>query len=204
VKPKTQRAPAKGPAQTAKKNEGRAEGQKEGRVSNQGPRPPRSRPATEGTNEEKDNRHQSDRRKGPAPARPGKRVYDRKSGTGRGKEVSKGGAGKGGWGTEQDEIGEGTEQPPAPTVGEPPKEGEEKKEAAAPEAAPEEKKEPEKEEKTLHQYMEEQKKKAPAVALPPPRTIAASEEKKWKDFVPLKRDEDTEGPRAKREKKEKE
>lgn len=34
----------------------------------------------------------------------GKREYDRRSGTGRGSEVAKGGAGKGGWGTNEDEI----------------------------------------------------------------------------------------------------
>lgn len=34
----------------------------------------------------------------------GKREFDRKSGTGRGTEVAKGGAGKGGWGTNEEEI----------------------------------------------------------------------------------------------------
>jgi len=202
-KAKPQRVPAKGPAQTAKKVEGRAEGQKEGRASTQGSRPPRRREGAEKEGEEKENRHQGERgKRGLAPARPGKRVYDRKSGTGRGKEVSKGGAGKGSWGNEQDEIGEGTERPPATTEGEAPKEGEEKKEGEATTEATEEKKEPENVEKTLQEYLEEQKKKTPSLSLPPPRTIAASEEKKWKDFVPMKKDEES-GPR-KREKKEKE
>jgi len=51
--------------------------------------------------------------------------------------------------------------------------------------------------------LEEQKKKAPGVSLPPPRTIAASEEKKWKDYIPMKKSEEVE-PKAKREKKDKE
>lgn len=33
----------------------------------------------------------------------GKRLYDRKSGTGRGKEVKKGGSGKANWGTSEDD-----------------------------------------------------------------------------------------------------
>lgn len=37
-------------------------------------------------------------------AKNGKREFDRRSGTGRGTEVAKGGAGKGGWGTNEEEI----------------------------------------------------------------------------------------------------
>lgn len=48
--------------------------------------------------------------RGRAPARDGKRTYDRRSGTGRGKEIKKGGGGARNWGNDKDEArkGEGT------------------------------------------------------------------------------------------------
>lgn len=42
--------------------------------------------------------------KGPRPARDGKRTYDRRSGTGRGKEIKKGGGGGRNWGSDKDEA----------------------------------------------------------------------------------------------------
>lgn len=42
--------------------------------------------------------------------RNGKREFDRRSGTGRGNEVTKGGAGKGGWGNNKDEVKEGQDE----------------------------------------------------------------------------------------------
>lgn len=43
-------------------------------------------------------------RGGPPPARDGKRTYDRRSGTGRGKEIKKGGGGARNWGNDKDEA----------------------------------------------------------------------------------------------------
>jgi len=42
--------------------------------------------------------------RGRAPPREGKRAYDRRSGTGRGKEIKKGGGGRGNWGSDKNEA----------------------------------------------------------------------------------------------------
>lgn len=52
----------------------------------------------------KDNRNTKFGRGGPPPAREGKRQYDRKSGTGRGKEIKKGGGGAHNWGSDSNEA----------------------------------------------------------------------------------------------------
>lgn len=119
------------------------------------------------------------------PIRPGKRVYDRKSGTGRGKEISKGGAGRGNWGSTSDEITEG-EQVSEEGAPEAPKEGEEKvEEVKEEEPAPE----PEEQVKTLAEYLEEKKNKSLGLSLPAPRTAGEGEDpNKWKDYVPMKKE----------------
>jgi len=134
------------------------------------------------------------RREGSIPGgRPGaKRQFDRRSGTGRGKEVSKGGAGKGGWGSDKGEA----IVPESTTENQPQEEeGTEQVVQVAPpkEETPDEKearlaREKEESYKLLDEYLEEKKKKAPALALPPPRTAnEGSSQGQWNDFVPLQK-----------------
>jgi len=134
------------------------------------------------------------RKEGQIPGGKFKRQFDRRSGTGRGKEISKGGAGKHNWGSDKGEANteastenqtqeeEGAEQVQAPP---PPKE-----------ETPEEKEERlarEKEEgyKLLDEYLEEKKKNAPSLALPPPRTANEGTQNQWKDYVPIQKDAPT-------------
>jgi len=124
-----------------------------------------------------------------------KRVYDRRSGTGRGKETKKQGSGKGNWGREV----EGFEEQPQVS-------GEESKTVSEPEKDPEtlerEKKEQEDHEKEAKmmlydEYVQQQQSKAVNVALPearkPNEGADRSEAKKWASYTQLKReDEDDE------------
>jgi plasminogen activator inhibitor 1 RNA-binding protein len=187
-------------------------------------RPPRSfdspRP-TEGEEGKVDNRRNRERtggdreRRGPRPegeVRGNKRLYDRKSGTGRGKETKKGGAGKGNWGSIDDPtavVEEGTKT----ETEEVKKEGEEATTAATEEGATTEKtekvhhqQEPEEEEekvRSLEEYLKD--KKSPAVELPAPRKAGEGVEqpKEWEKFVPLKKEDDSLFPAASKSKKEK-
>ncbi|KAL3782328.1 hypothetical protein ACHAWO_011257 [Cyclotella atomus] len=74
-------------------------------------------------------RHTKGGRGGRAPARDGKRTFDRKSGTGRGREISKGGGGGHNWGSDKNEAkkaeGPVTEGEEAPVVEENGENGEE-------------------------------------------------------------------------------
>jgi len=138
----------------------------------------------------------SDRRTRPVVR--GKRQFDRRSGTGRGKEVAKGGAGKGNWGSDRGESYTASENPEEQQeIVEPPVEREltpqEKEEKEKREKEEEERRKAEEKEnnmKLLDEYLEEKKKKAPAVALPPPRAAnEGSNQNQWKDFVPLKKEQ---------------
>lgn len=125
--------------------------------------------------------------KNPADGRKPKGVdaprLDRRSGTGRGKEVSKGGAGKGGWGTAENE--ETTTAPVVesePVVEEPVVETEEEKaKREAEEKKREEERQKEERQMTLDEYL--QKKKGVGLELPPARKpgegASDAEKKAW-------------------------
>jgi len=132
-----------------------------------------------------------------------KRVYDRRSGTGRGKENKKQGSGKGNWGREVEGFEEpqisGEESKP---VSEPEKEKEEVKHQEPekdPETLEREKKEQEEHEKEAKmmlydEYVQQQQSKAVNVALPearkPNEGADRSEAKKWASYTQLKRDDE--------------
>ncbi|KAL7488647.1 hypothetical protein ACHAW6_014244 [Cyclotella cf. meneghiniana] len=99
-----------------------------------------------------DNRHTKGGRSSPPPPREGKRTFDRRSGTGRGREISKGGGGGHNWGSDKDEakkaegpVAEGQEE--AVVVAE--ENGDDNGEKEEKDAVVEEPKEPEPEDKTL-------------------------------------------------------
>jgi len=128
--------------------------------------------------------------------RRGKRVYDRHSGTGRGKEVKKGGAGKANWGVPVDEpdekpvipetvIGWGTEET-VPTEG-----GADVQSVVNAEPKVEEKASPfEDEDKTitLDEFRKQKESKTPQVVLPSVRLAGEGEDPSaWKDFTVYQR-----------------
>ena len=100
-------------------------------------------------------------RGGRAPTRDGKRAYDRRSGTGRGREIKKGGGGARNWGSDKQEakrnqgkVVEGEEAPEASESQEntqPPADGEQPKEQPEEETQPEP--EPEDNTMTYAEYM---------------------------------------------------
>lgn len=124
---------------------------------------------------------------------PRKRVFDRKSGTGRGpKDTEKrGGSGKGNWGTIADEQKAqteetGTEEKTTTEV----KEGEVAQQDQPTDAKTEVQEVVEDEDaklKTLDEYKKSIK--APSLALPPPRQVEATGAQ-WANLVPLARDDD--------------
>jgi len=135
-----------------------------------------------------------------------KRPFDRRSGTGRGREDKKGGAGKGNWGTFQDDqkVGEEVERTqeektPAETEvqpqGEQPQGGD-----AAPEQKQEQQKEPEEEEdktRTLDDFLKS--KSGVKAELPKARQAGEGvDNAEWKGFVPLKKGEEDLGPLSKK------
>jgi len=132
-----------------------------------------------------------------------KRPFDRRSGTGRGREDKKGGAGKGNWGTFQDDqkVGEEVERQeektPADTEVQP--QGEQPQEAV-PEQKQEQQKEPEEEEdktRTLDDFLKS--KSAVKVELPKARQPGEGvDTSEWKGFVPLKKDEEDLTPLSKK------
>jgi len=127
-----------------------------------------------------------------------RRLFDRHSGTGRSqKENKKGGAGKGNWGTPVDDQQVALEEGAKVEAEQTKKEGEEAtpaEETAQTSVKTEGQTEAEEEDekvRTLDEYLTEKKGKVPAAALPAQRVVDESEQQtKWKDFVPLKREEE--------------
>lgn len=137
-----------------------------------------------------------------APRNPNQRQYDRKSGTGRGRENKRAGGGRGNWGSvtdetkTQDEI-EKVEQEVAPTTEAPAE--------TTPEAVVEDKVEEEEEKvKTLDEYLNSIKKVS--LTLPAPRQAGEGQEvsPQWASYTALKKDEDDEKKTSEEKKKEKE
>lgn len=139
--------------------------------------------------------------------KPGQRIFDRRSGTGRGKENKKNGGGRGNWGTPEDdkkaqeeviptEAKETTEQT-ANAESKPAVEASTTETTQQPEQKSTEDEEDAKL-KTLADYLKE--KKVPQVTLPPPRTVEDNNAQ-WAKFTPLKRDEEPQ-PTKKSSKKE--
>lgn len=139
-----------------------------------------------------------------------KRVFDRKSGTGRGREYNKkGGSGKGNWGTEKDDRAaqeegakeEETEENKVETekAAETP-EGEKKEESKQEEKQAEP--DPDEKLKTFDEYLKDVKK--PAFNLPEPRKPGEGEKNaSWANFVPLKRDDESpDSPKEEKKNKE--
>lgn len=125
-----------------------------------------------------------------ATARGGNRVFDRRSGTGRGREGKRNGAGRGNWGTNQDEQKAQVEETETKETQEAPVET--KEAAEQPQAEQEAPKEEEEEKtKTLEEYMKELKK--PAVALPEARKATEVSNPKWKEYTALTRSFEGEG-----------
>lgn len=131
---------------------------------------------------------------------PKHRAFERRSGTGRGKETKRGGAGKANWGTQEDDQ-KAQEAPTEQPVTE--ETTEQQPTEAKPEATPEPVAEPNPEDeedaklKTLDDYRKTLK--TPVLSLPPPRVVEDKGE--WSKYTALKRDED-EAPQKKAAKKE--
>jgi len=113
--------------------------------------------------------------------RPGHREFDRRSGTGRGKETKRSGGGRANWGTAEDDKKaqletptEATEQKEEATEAQPTDAKAESTEAQA-----EQKEEPKDEDANLKTLEEFQKQiKRPTISLPPPRTVDAPTDSK--------------------------
>jgi len=137
-----------------------------------------------------------------------KRVYERRSGTGRGREGKKGGSGRGNWGTAADDQSaqvetpeqeeEGTSQSKAETAKAEPV-------APAPETEEErkEREEREKDEKAidLQEFKKIMEEKAPKIPLPEPRK---AEESSWDGFVVLQHEQEDDAAAKQKAKKGKE
>lgn len=200
----------------------RGRGQSDRPPRQQGDRPPRQQGGfvvsedrnnsgfVERKERERDGESRGERKSRGAPAGGfvgNRRVFDRKSGTGRGRDYKKGGAGRGNWGRD----GEGSEQIIAEdqaaleegkeTVKEE-KPEEPEKEKVETEEEKLEREEREKEEKTmtLEQYMKSRENKAPVVALPTERKanegVDQNEIKKWGNYQEIKRDDIQEQSKA--------
>jgi len=202
--PRRNRAPrAEGSAPSGEKPVERMDSRPE-----KGERPPRM--MTDGGRGKRENKDKEFQ------ARPNKRSYDRKSGTGRGKEIKKGGGGGGNWGKGSEEVWEevgaekqdGEEVKPAEVESTPNKEevetvpvskevDEERKKKEE-----EDKKRKEEEEKeaklmTLEDYRKKQEAERTKTSiipdLPAPRQAGDGEEQqKWAEFTPFKREDETE------------
>lgn len=130
---------------------------------------------------------------------------DRKSGTGRGKEISKGGHGKGGWGVNVEEGAEGAPQEgadttqPEPVV--PELTEEERKEYEEKERKREEERQKEEKQMTLDEYLA--KKKNVGLSLPQPRQpgegVEDKQKKEWAALPVPKETVATSVPEAKAE-----
>jgi len=141
------------------------------------------------------------RNNGDQDTRPGKREYDRRSGTGRGKETAKGGAGAGNWGSDEAEAHslEGQSATTAAAVAdgvEAPKEGEETvattDAAAAPAAEATEAAAPVDDEppvRTLAAYLSEKKGNTAAQATR--KAGDGQDESAYKNYQPFKKEEES-------------
>jgi len=123
-----------------------------------------------------------------------KRVYDRKPGTGRGREFKKSGGGRANWGKEGEEQAQPVEEGKEKTTEE---NKEEKTEEKVEEVAENKNEEPvEEEDKTItfEEYMKQ--KEAPKFDLPaarkPNEGVDKKEMKKWEGYAVLKRDDEEE------------
>jgi len=136
-----------------------------------------------------------------------KRTFDRRSGTGRGKEDKKGGAGKGNWGTIEDDQKVGEEKPQQQDEKAEPQETQPQGEQVQPaeaETPKVETKEPEEEEdktRTLDEFFKT--KPGVKVDLPKPRQAGEGVSDEWKGFVALKKEEgEVQGGKKEEKKKE--
>lgn len=136
--------------------------------------------------------------KNPADARKPKGLdqprLDRRSGTGRGKEVKKGGAGKGNWGNAEPETTEESVKAPEPEVVEEPvivETEEERTKRETEEKKREDDRQKEERQMTLEEYL--QKKKPVGLELPAPRApgegASDSEKKTWASVPVQKQDQ---------------
>jgi len=130
------------------------------------------------------------------PANPNKRVFDRRSGTGRGKETKKGGAGKGNWGNIESKDELAAESAPVEKEEAPkePAEVSEEKTPAVTTAAPVEgeKVEEEEEDKTVSYEEWKAKTEVKPISLQAPVRQAGEgvDDSAWSEFVPLTREEE--------------
>lgn len=133
--------------------------------------------------------------------KPAHRQFDRRSGTGRGKEMKKSGGGRGNWGNDDDAQKAVSDQVETEVKEETTNQAEAKVETTDANASTEQKEEVKEEEedntKTLEEFLGGIKK--PVFELPPPRQVAEVKDKK---FVPLVRERDEE-PQKKAQKEEK-
>jgi len=133
--------------------------------------------------------------------KPAHRQFDRRSGTGRGKEMKKSGGGRANWGTEDDAQKAVSDQVETEVKEESTNQAEAKVETTDANASTEQKEEVREEEedntKTLEEFLGGIKK--PVFELPPPRQVAEVKDKK---YVPLVRERDEE-PQKKVQKEEK-
>lgn len=129
-----------------------------------------------------------------------KRLFDRRSGTGRGPRdnVKREGRGKANWGTVEDDKKGQTEQVEQEPAQENKEQGTEMKEGEVKPAETEEPKEEEDNTKTLEEYRKSLK--TPTIALPAPRQVQATG-KEWANFVPLNREPENGTQQAKDKKK---
>jgi plasminogen activator inhibitor 1 RNA-binding protein len=184
-----------------------------GERSDRGDRPPRVQEGGRGRRDNKENRDSQG-------FRPNKRPFDRRSGTGRGKEVKKGGGGRANWGKEEvweenpekqsEEVKpEAAKSEPTEVVvavpAEPVKEETEEEKKRREEEEQKHKEEEEKEARqiTLEDYLkkkEAEKAEKPSIIpeLPAPRKpgegVDKKELQKWAQFTALKRDEEEDKP----------
>ncbi|KAL9260185.1 RGG repeats nuclear RNA binding protein B-like protein [Drosera capensis] len=126
-----------------------------------------------------------------------RRPYERRSGTGRGNEFKKDGAGRGNWGTAADEIPQGSEEPVAVTesnvVAEKPLQEEQNVDAEKDALAKEpEEKEPEEKQMTLEEYEKvlEEKRKALLALKAEERKVDLDKEFESMQLVSKKKDND--------------
>lgn len=195
--------------QAPKPQQGGQGGQRGGRGGLRPPRsdrPPRDsgeaatiQPRKEGGERRDDRRERRERGGGGDYSVGSKRVFDRRSGTGRGKEFKKGGAGRGNWGSSTDEQ-VNNEQPIEKKEGEvetPAQEGGATKEGEQPQAeVPQE----EEEDKTLtlDQYLAQKASKKFSIETREVRKanegVDAEQLKKWQNYAPLKRDDEIPKP----------
>lgn len=189
-KPKTQTTTTQAKASTQQVNRAPAR--------NQDNRKPREENRSFGDQQQVSDRKPRGERKTPkggeftevrAPRNPNQRQYDRKSGTGRGRENKRAGGGRGNWGSVNDEVKtvEETEkvETEAPATDAAPAEA-----TAEPTAEVKVEEEEEEKVKTLDEYLGTIKKVN--ISLPAPRQAGEGQEanSKWATYTALKKDDD--------------